>query len=302
MTSANRPIAIVGAGTMGRGIAYVAAVGGYPVHLVDVDEDQLADARRRIQADLEQGVARGKVEQADADRAEDLIATSTDLEASCREVGVVIEAVVERLDVKHDVLRRAEEAAPPDAVMATNTSALSVTEISSVLDDPSRGIGMHFFNPVPKMKLCELVVGEETSEGTIREAEMTAERMGKQTVRVRDVPGFATSRLNALIGNEGFRMLEEGVASPEDIDTAARLGLNHPMGPLEMADLVGLDVRLGVLEYLEAELGPRFTPTGVHRRLVEGGRLGRKSGHGIYRYDDDGHRLDEPSDLGDGTD
>jgi 3-hydroxybutyryl-CoA dehydrogenase len=297
MTTATRPIAVLGAGTMGRGIAYVAALGGFPVRLVDVDEDQLRTAIERIEADLERGVARDKVTDAEAGAALERIGTTTDLGSACREVGLVIEAVVERIDVKRDVLRLAEDAAPPDAAMATNTSALSITEISSALGDPSRGVGMHFFNPVPKMRLCEIVVGLQTSEETIAAAEVTARRMGKETVRVNDLPGFATSRLNALIGNEGFRMLEERVASPEDIDRAARLGLNHPMGPLEMADLVGLDVRLGVLEHLAATLGPRFRPTNVHRRLVAAGRLGRKTGQGIYRYDEDGRRVEEPSDL-----
>lgn len=298
MTTATRPIAIVGAGTMGRGIAYVAAVGGYPVRLVDVDEEQLASALTRIEADIERGVARGKVDERHGRAAIGRIGTTTDLEGACDEVGVVIEAVVERVDIKHEVLRRAEATSPPDAVLATNTSALSITEISSALQDPSRGVGMHFFNPVPKMRLCEIVVGLQSSDETVGAAEVTAHRMGKETVRVNDQPGFATSRLNALIGNEGFRMLEEGVASPEDIDAAARLGLNHPMGPLEMADLVGLDVRLEVLGHLAETLGPRFRPTNVHRRLVAAGRLGRKVSRGIYRYSEDGSRLDEPSDLG----
>jgi 3-hydroxybutyryl-CoA dehydrogenase len=290
-------IAVLGAGTMGRGIAHVAAVGGFTVMLMDVDAGQLETAMGRIGADLDGGVERGKLTSDDAVAARERITTTTEIAEACADAAVVIEAAPERMDLKHDVLRRAESAAPADALLATNTSALSITEISAALDDPSRGVGMHFFNPVHKMRLCEIVVGLQSSEQTVTTAEQTAQRMGKETVRVNDLPGFATSRLNALIGNEGFRMLEEGVASPEDIDTAAKLGLNHPMGPLEMADLVGLDVRLHVLEHLAETLGDRFRPTNIHRRLVAAGRLGRKVGHGIYRYDD-GKRIDEPSDLG----
>jgi 3-hydroxybutyryl-CoA dehydrogenase len=195
------------------------------------------------------------------------------------------------MDVKHQVLRTAEAHAAADAVLATNTSAMSITEIVACLDDPSRGVGMHFFNPVPKMKLCELIRGLQTSDVTLGRAEAAARAMGKETVRVEDLPGFATSRINALIGNEAMRMLEEGVASAEDIDTAIKLGLNHPMGPLEMGDLVGWDTRLDILEYLAGTLGDRFRPTNLHRRLVAAGRYGRKSGHGVHRYDEDGRRL-----------
>ncbi|MBW3620954.1 MAG: 3-hydroxyacyl-CoA dehydrogenase [Actinobacteria bacterium] len=292
------PVTVVGAGVMGRGIAYVSAVAGAEVRLVDVDAGQLGSAVTRIGRDLDAGVERGKVEAATADRARGLISTTTSVAEGCTGARLVVEAVVERMDVKHDVFRTAEANAAGDAVLATNTSAMSITEIIGGLDDPSRGVGMHFFNPVPKMKLCELIEGLQTSAATMDRAEAAARAMGKQTVRVQDLPGFATSRLNALIGNEGMRMLEEGVASPEDIDTAVKLGLNHPMGPLEMGDLVGLDTRLDILEYLADTLGERFRPTNLQRRLVAAGRLGRKSGHGIYRYDDDGGRLDGPSDLG----
>lgn len=297
MDESEGPVAVVGAGTMGRGIAYVAAVGGARVRLADLDEDALAGALDAIGGDLEAGVGRGKLSREQAEEARSRVHVTTDVAEGCRDAALVVEAVVERMDVKHDVFRTAERSARQDAVIATNTSALSVTEIVGCLDDPSRGVGMHFFNPVPKMRLCELIRGLQTSEDTVARAEAAAQAMGKQTVRVQDVPGFATSRLNALIGNEGFRMLEQGVASAEDIDRAARLGLNHPMGPLEMADLVGLDVRLAVLQHLADTLGERFRPTTVHRNLVAAGRLGRKTGHGIYRYED-GRRTDDPSDLG----
>jgi 3-hydroxybutyryl-CoA dehydrogenase len=291
-------VTVIGAGVMGRGIAYVAAVAGATTRLVDLDARQLQEAVRFVDRSLGAGVERGKVDPAAADRARDLLSTGEDLAAGCDGADLVIEAVVERMDVKHEVLRTAEAHAAPDAVLATNTSAMSITEIASALQDPSRGVGMHFFNPVPKMRLCELVRGLQTSAATLDRAEEAARAMGKETVRVEDLPGFATSRLNALVGNEGMRMLEEGVASPEDIDTAVRLGLNHPMGPLEMGDLVGWDTRLDILEHLAGTLGERFRPTNLHRRLVAAGRAGRKSGRGVYRYDAEGRREQEPSDLG----
>jgi len=287
-------VTVVGAGLMGRGIAYVAAVSGSAVRLVDLSEAQLMSALDRIGDDLDVGVQRGKIDAEVAEQARQRIATSTDIAEGATGADLVIEAVVERMDVKHDVFRLAEANAAPDAVLATNTSAMSITEIVSCLDDPSRGVGMHFFNPVPKMKLCELIRGLQTSPETMDRAEAAAQAMGKQTVRVEDLPGFATSRINALIGNEGMRMLEEGVASAEDIDTAVRLGLNHPMGPLEMGDLVGWDTRLDILEYLAGTLGERFRPTNLHRRMVAAGHLGRKSGEGVHRYDDRGNRLSRP--------
>jgi 3-hydroxybutyryl-CoA dehydrogenase len=293
-------VTVVGAGVMGRGIAYVAAVAGYTTRLVDLDARQLDAAVAAVERDLTTGVERGKVEPEDAERARRLLSTGDDLAAACAGADLVIEAVVERMDVKHEVLRVAEAHAADDAVLATNTSALSITEIASALEDPSRGVGMHFFNPVPRMRLCELVRGLQTSEATLDRAEQAARAMGKETVRVEDLPGFATSRINALIGNEGMRMLEEAVASPEDIDTAVKLGLNHPMGPLEMGDLVGWDTRLDILEHLAGTLGERFRPTNLQRRLVAAGRSGRKAGRGVYRYDADGRRVGEPSDLGPG--
>lgn len=290
-------VTIVGAGVMGRGIAVVSVAAGYATRLVDVDERQLDDARAAIGRDLTRAIERGRADPGRAD-ALDALVTTTDLATGCADADVVIEAVVERTDVKQEVLRTAEAHAGEGALLATNTSALSVTEIAAALDDPSRGAGMHFFNPVPRMRLCELIRGQQTSDETLDRAEAVARAMGKETVRVADAPGFATSRVNALIGNEGMRMLEEGVASPEDIDTAVRLGLNHPLGPLEMGDLVGWDTRLAILEHLEATLGERYRPTDLQRRLVAAGRSGRKAGRGVYRYDRDGRRLDAPSDLG----
>lgn len=291
------PVVVIGAGVMGRGIAYVAAVAGAEVRLVDVDETTLQSALATIDRDLEAGVERGKVSAEDAAAARRRVSTAADVRVGADGARLVVEAVVERLDVKQAVLSQAVTVVADGAVIATNTSAMSVTRIMSVLGDPTRGCGMHFFNPVPRMKLCELIRGDQTSDETMQVARAAAEAMGKQTVTVNDVAGFATSRLNALIGNEGMRMLQDGVASAEDIDLAARLGLNHPMGPLEMGDLVGWDTRLDILEYLTGELGDRFTPTDLHRRLVAAGRTGRKVGHGVYRYAPDGTRTPDDADL-----
>jgi len=279
-------VTVLGAGVMGRGIAYVAAaVAGARTTLMDLDAQTLADAVDRIHLDVDAGVQRGKLDAEVAGQVTQRLRTETDVAAACDGADLVIEAVVERMDVKHEVLRTAESAAASDAILATNTSAMSITEIVACLEHPERGVGMHFFNPVPKMRLCELIRGLQTDAATMDRAEELARAMGKETVRVEDVPGFATSRINALIGNEAMRMFEEGVASAEDIDTAIRLGLNHPMGPLEMGDLVGWDTRLDILTYLADTLGERFRPTNLHRRMVAAGRLGRKSGRGIHRYD-----------------
>jgi 3-hydroxybutyryl-CoA dehydrogenase len=291
LTTVSTTTTVIGAGVMGRGIAQVAALAGHATRLVDVSADQLEDALRAIERDLHGGVTRGKLDPEIAAAALARITTTTAVDEGCAGADLVIEAVVERMDVKHQVLAVAERAAAPDAVLATNTSAMSVTEIVGCLDDPSRGVGMHFFNPVPRMRLCELIRGRATTAETLDRAEAAAQAMGKETVRVEDVAGFATSRINALIGAEAMRMLEDGVASAEDIDTAVRLGLNHPMGPLEMGDLVGWDTRLDILEYLAGELGDRFAPTDLHRRLVAEGRLGRKSGRGVHRYDVNGDRI-----------
>ena len=279
-------IAIIGAGVMGRGIAYVSAsVAGANTTLIDLDRGQLDAAVERIHLDVQTGVERGKLDAEVARQVGERLSTTTEVADGCAGAELVIEAVVERMDVKHQVLSAAEAVAAVDAIIATNTSAMSITEIVACLERPERGVGMHFFNPVPKMKLCELVRGLQTSPETMDRTEEAARAMGKQTVRVADIPGFATSRINALIGNEAMRMLESGVASAEDIDTAVKLGLNHPMGPLEMGDLVGWDTRLDILEYLADTLGERFRPTNLHRRMVAAGHLGRKSGQGVHRYE-----------------
>lgn len=274
-------IAVVGAGTMGRGIALCALAAGLSVHLVDLDGTQLERAASWLRARRET-----------PDGGRTLTATPS-LAQGCAGAEVVIEAVVEDLGAKRSVLAAAEAAAPPGAVLATNTSGLPITRIAEGVADPSRVVGMHFFNPVWRMQLCEIVAGDRTAPEVADTAVAAAERLGRTPVRVADTPGFVASRLNCALGNEALTLLESGAAGAEDIDTAARLGLNHPMGPLELLDLVGLDVRLAALETLEAAFGERFRPRDLHRRLVEEGRLGRKAGRGIYVYDDEGRRAGE---------
>jgi 3-hydroxybutyryl-CoA dehydrogenase len=284
-------ISVLGGGTMGAGIAYVAAAAGLDVGLYDIDDPAVQAGAERIRRDFDGAVARDRLSADAAAAAQARITASADLAEVVPGSDVVVEAVVENMAVKRQLFADVETLVSVDTVLATNTSALSVTEIMSALTDPSRGIGMHFFNPVRAMKLCELVLGLETSDATVGRAEEVAHAIGKQTVRVRDVAGFATSRINAVIGNEAFFMLAEGVATAEDIDTAVRLGLNHPMGPLEMADMVGLDVRLAVLTELRRSLGDKYRPAPLMETYVRAGRLGRKVGRGVYDYDDDGNRI-----------
>ncbi|MGH9805366.1 MAG: 3-hydroxyacyl-CoA dehydrogenase family protein [Candidatus Acidiferrales bacterium] len=276
-------IAVVGAGTMGRGIAYAAVAGGFRTLLSDVSEEVLAKAQVYIRETLQGARERGKW-QGDPEEALARLTLTPQLDDAAA-AEMIIEAAPEDIKLKVEIFSRLDRAVAPGAILASNTSSLSLTEMSAAVSRPERFLGMHFFNPVPKMKLIELVFTPETSEETLAAAEAVARRMGKETVRVKDSPGFATSRINALIGNEAFRMWEEGVASAEDIDKAVKLGLNHPMGPFEMVDLVGLDVRLSILDYLHRTLGERYQPTRRHRELVEAGRLGRKTGRGVYDYE-----------------
>jgi 3-hydroxybutyryl-CoA dehydrogenase len=276
-------IAVIGAGTMGRGIACAAVAGGFRTVLTDVSAEILAKAqgyvRETLQGAKERGKWSGEVEPALA------ALTLTPRFEEVAAADLIIEAVPEDIQLKVETFGRLDKWARPEAILASNTSSLSLSEMSAAVSRPERFVGMHFFNPVPKMKLIELVHTAETSEETLRSVEAVAQRMGKETVRVKESPGFATSRINALIGNEAFRMLEEGIATAEDIDKAVKLGLNHPMGPFEMVDLVGLDVRLAILEYLHKTLGERFQPSRLQRELVAQGRLGRKAGRGVYEYE-----------------
>jgi 3-hydroxybutyryl-CoA dehydrogenase len=283
-------ITVAGAGTMGRGIAQVGAQSGYRVRLTDVDARALDAALERIRASLDRAVERGKVDAAGRDAALSRLVAEPDLATAAAGADLVIEAVPERLDIKRAVLGTAAAAAP-GALLASNTSSLSIADIAAGLPDPSRVVGMHFFNPVPAMKLCEVVHHAGSSPESVAQARAVAERMGKTAVVVRDAPGFASSRLGIALGMEAIRMVEEDVASPADIDAAMKLGYGHPMGPLELTDLVGLDVRLAIAEYLTSRLGPRFSPPALLRRKVEDGSLGAKSGRGFYRWKD-GKRVD----------
>ena len=231
------------------------------------------------------------MEAAAAAGAKERLHLETEIAAAVREADLVIEAVPEDIRLKLDLFREVVRHAPETALLASNTSALSITEMAAATGRPDRFAGMHFFNPVHVMKLIELVRGLETSDATVEAMRAVGVRMGKEVVLVKESPGFVTSRINALIGNEAFRMLQEGVASAEDIDKALKLGLNHPMGPFEMVDLVGLDVRLSILEFLHRTLGETFRPTPIHAQYVRAGRLGRKTGRGIYTYDEQGNRV-----------
>lgn len=278
-------VAVIGSGLMGRGIACVAAVGGFETRLFDVSAAALERALAQIRRDLEEGQARGKLEAGQVAGALGRLRPSTSLEEALREVDFVIEAVPEDMRLKLETFARAEQLTRPEVVLSTNTSALSITEIAAAVRQPGRVVGMHFFNPVPKMKLVEVVRALESSEEALATTTAVAQRMGKETVLIKESPGFVTSRINALIGNEAFQMLQEGVASARDIDKALKLGLNHPMGPFEMIDLVGLDTRLAVLEFLQRSLGERFRPAPLLVQHVKAGRLGRKVGRGVYEYE-----------------
>ena len=277
-------IGVIGAGTMGHGIAQVAAMAGCEVVLADADAAQLAKAVAVVRANLDKGVEKGKVSAEVRDRALALLGTG-DLRAAATGADVVIEAVPERLELKQQLLAQVAAAAPAGAVLGTNTSSLSIAAIASAVPDPGRVIGTHFFNPVHLMELLEVVVADGTRPEVLASAQALGARLGKQVIVVRDRPGFATSRLGVALGMEAIRMVEEGVASPADIDKAMVLGYRHPIGPLALTDLVGLDVRLNIGEYLARALGnPAFEPPALMRRMVTEGRLGKKAGRGFYDY------------------
>ena len=279
-------VTVLGAGTMGHGIAQVSAMAGHDVTLRDIEPGIVEDGIDSIRSNLEGGVERGKVTEAEMDSALENITGETDLPTAVGGADLVAEAVPEDLDLKTTVLTDAEDVASQETILATNTSSLSVTELASALERPEHLIGLHFFNPVHIMSLVEVVVGERTAESTREFGIEFVEGIDKTPVVVRDVPGFASSRLGVALGVEAIRMVEEGVASPRDIDNAMELGYNHPMGPLELTDVVGLDVRLDILEYLRTELGERFKPPQLLKRKVRAGKLGRKSGEGFYVWDE----------------
>lgn len=281
-----RSVAVLGAGTMGHGIAQVCASAGLDTRLFDIDGDALSRARGQISANLDRGVELGKVEPVQRDSTLDRLMLKTDLEAAVGDTQIVVEAAPERLELKRELLGRAATGVTADCLLASNTSSLSITAIAEPLPGPERVIGIHFFNPVHIMALVEVVRGDRTAERAVEQARAFAVRLGKQPIVVRDSPGFASSRLGLALGLEAIRMVQEDVASPADIDRAMELGYRHPMGPLRLTDLVGLDVRLEIARYLSRELGDeRFRPPELLERMVEEGKLGKKSGEGFYRWD-----------------
>ncbi len=289
-----KTVAVIGAGIMGRGIAHATALGGYRTILEDILPNALRKAETEIRANLDKAVELGKVNAADADAAFARLEYASSVEHAAREADLIIEAVPEEMESKIEIFTLLDKICRPTTILASNTSSLSVTEIASVTYRAKKCVGMHFFNPVHKMKLLEVVRALETDDETLAAAVEVGSRMGKEVVVIKESPGFITSRINALIGNEAFYMLQEGIASAEDIDKALKLGLNHPMGPFELVDLVGLDTRLHILEYLHKTLGEKFRPCPLLAQYVKSGRLGRKSGRGVFDYPETGNaaRLD----------
>ena len=278
-------IAVLGAGTMGHGIAHVAAAAGYRVTVYDVSDDLVTRGLSRIRQNLEKGVSLGKATREDMEATMARLSGSEDLASAVQTADLVIEAAPEDLALKQGLFRRIDAAAPPHALLASNTSSLGITEIASATKRADRVLGMHFFNPVHLMKLLELIRGHSTSAETIAAARAVGERMGKELIVAADLPGFATSRLGIALGNEAMRMLEQGVASAEEIDRAMELGYKHPMGPFKLSDLVGLDVRLAITDYLYRELGgEQFRAPLILKKMVAAGKLGKKSGEGFYKY------------------
>jgi 3-hydroxybutyryl-CoA dehydrogenase len=280
-----RRVAVIGAGTMGRGIAQATAQAGYETTLFDAVSGVPERARVEIEATLEKGVARGKVTPAEKTATLDRLRLETDLARAVGNADLVVEAVPEKLELKRDLFRELDARAPASVILGSNTSSLSIADIAQVVERPGRVLGLHFFNPVHLMRLVEIVVAPGTESEVVDAARAFVESLGKRPIVVRDSPGFATSRLGLTLGLEAMRMLEEGVATVQDIDLAMELGYNHPMGPLKLTDLVGLDVRLAIAEHLARTIDPaRFDPPDILRRLVEEGKLGRKSGEGFYLW------------------
>lgn len=278
-------IVVVGAGLMGTGIAHAFASSGFVTVLVDTNATALETSRQSIGKILDDGVKLGKVEAAAAEASKARLSVAADLSQAARGAHLLIETVSEKLDIKKAVVAAAAPLLADNAVIATNTSALSVTEIATAVPAPERVVGMHFFNPVHKMKLVELVRGLATSDETVARSRAWSDAIGKTSIVVNESPGLTTSRMSALAGNEAMWMLQEGTATAEDIDTAMRLGFNHPMGPLELGDLTGWDTRLSVLRYLHSTLGDKFRPCPLIIKMVAAGRLGRKTGQGVYQYE-----------------
>jgi 3-hydroxybutyryl-CoA dehydrogenase len=279
-----KTVAVIGAGIMGRGIAHAAAIGGYRTILEDLLPAALRRAESEIRTNLDKAVELGKVAAPDAEAAFHRLEYAGSVEEAAREADLVIEAVPEEMESKIEIFTLLDKVCRPATILASNTSSLSITEIASVTYRAKKCVGMHFFNPVHKMKLLEIVRALETDDDTLATVVDVGRRMGKEVVVIKEAPGFITTRINAMIGNEAFYMLQEGIASAADIDKALKLGLNHPMGPFELVDLVGLDTRLNILEYLHKSLGDKYRPAPLLVQYVKAGRLGRKSGRGVYEY------------------
>jgi len=279
-------VAVLGAGTMGHGIAQVSAMAGHDVSLYDIEDEFVRDGLDQIRENLDEGIELGKVDSDEADAAMRRISGTTDLAAACEGAELVIEAVPEQLELKRETFENVEGIVDADAIIATNTSSMSVTEIAAVLDRPERAVGIHFFNPVHVMPIVEVVIAAHTDDETLATAEAFVGDVDKEAAVVRDYPGFASSRLGVALGVEAIRMVADGVASPADIDRVMEVGYNHPMGPLKLTDVVGLDVRLDILEYLEEELGPRFHPPQLLKQKVRAGQTGKKAGEGFYVWED----------------
>ena len=290
-----KTVAVTGAGIMGRGIAHAAAVGGYRTILEDILPNALRRAETEIRSNLDKAVELGKVTPADADAAFSRLEYASSVEEAARQADLVIEAVPEEMDSKIEIFTLLDKVCRPNTILASNTSSLSITEIASVTYRAKKIVGMHFFNPVHKMKLLEIVRALETDDDTLETAVDVGKALRKEVVVITDSPGFSTSRINAMIGNEAFYMLQEGVASASDIDKALKLGLNHPMGPFELVDLVGLDTRLHILEYLHKTLGEKFRPAPLLVQYVKAGRLGRKAGRGVFEYPEAAAKPAEPA-------
>jgi 3-hydroxybutyryl-CoA dehydrogenase len=286
-----RKIAVIGAGLMGRGIAHIAATGGYDVALRDLDDGLLKVAMDTIGANMRGGVERGKMTAAESSAAFARLDPVTDLAEAVRDADMVIEAVPEKIDLKLPLFAELDRLCPPETIFVTNTSALSVTEMAGATKRPDRVVSMHFFNPAHVMKLCEINRGLETSDQTVEAALAVAKRMGKETIVAKESPGFVVTRINVLIGNEAWHLLEEGISTPEDIDKALRLGLNLPMGPFELGDFVGWDTRWGAQTYLHQTLGDKYRPTTLFLKYMRAGRFGKKTGKGVWEYDETGNRL-----------
>jgi len=290
-------VAVLGAGTMGHGIAQVSAMAGHDVWIRDIEQEFVDDGLAFIEENLQGGVERDKVTEGEKAATLERVTGTTSLSEAVSDTDLVVEAVPEEMDIKHETFSQVEAHVDRETILASNTSSLSLTEIASVLDYPDRAVGLHFFNPVHIMELVEIVVAEQTSDETVKRAYEFVDGIDRTPVEVTDSPGFASSRLGVALGVEAMRMVQEGVASPEDIDAAMELGYNHPQGPIALGDVVGLDVRLDILEHLREELGERFRPPQILKRKVRAGKLGKKTGEGFYVWED-GEIVDTSGDWG----